>query len=783
MHDPVQIMTNSGLKGLVLMREHEDRVDGVLLRYWVANGQTAVPVEVSGAESVCFARATDLATLRPLLPLGCRVGDETFKTALGEVVHPVRSPGWTVQRRWIRKAERQGIRLEEDDIQPAERYLMERFITAGVEVEHHEQGKRLRPAEVDISLRWVSLDIETSPFVPDQLPELYSIALSGVGIRRVYVAWSNVPDDPRLKDVEVILCGDGKALLQRFLTDWEALEIDVILGWHVVGFDLHVLAGLAQQWNIPFTLGRQRRVATWHKRQDKEYLTVPGRMVVDGIEALRAAGYQFDSFSLDAVAHRLMGTGKAMEHKGGESKTDTIDRWFKTQDTDLLWYNLTDADLVADIVKQEALLEFLVARSRMTGHTLDRVGGSAAAFNYLYLPRLHRKGYVAPHVGSQTLHTASPGGYVMDSLPGLYRQVLVLDFKSLYPSIMRTFQVDPWALWEGMQAPEEDTIPGYLGGRFMRTGAILPTLLDQLWEARDQAKAQKNAPLSQAIKILMNSFYGVLGSDLCRFFDPRLASSITRRGHDIMIRSKAWFEAQGLTVIYGDTDSQFVWVRDGVSDPDALGAELAAGLNAYWRGEIRHEFGIESRLELEYETCYQRFHMPTIRGTEQGSKKRYAGLVVAPNGDEKLVFRGMEAVRSDWTPLAQRFQHELYQALFHDRSLQPVLQRFVRQLFAGELDDELWYRKRLRRPVSGYAKSNPPHVQAARRYELLTGKPPQGWVRYRQGLHGVLVPADRDQAINYQHYFDKQLAPIADAVLHIMGQDFQTLAGPQMPLL
>ncbi|MEX1056320.1 MAG: DNA polymerase II, partial [Natronospirillum sp.] len=419
----------------------------------------------------------------------------------------------------------------------------------------------------------------------------------------------------------------------------------------------------------------------------------------------------------------------------------------------------------------------------LTGHCLDRVGGTAAAFNHLYLPRLHRKGYVAPHVGSQTLHMASPGGYVMDSQPGLYRQVLVLDFKSLYPSIMRTFQIDPWALWEGLKAPEVETVPGYLDGRFVRQGAILPGLLDQLWHARDAAKAAQDQPLNQAIKILMNSFYGVLGSDVCRFFDPRLASSITRRGHAIMKASQAWLESRNLTVIYGDTDSLFVWVGSAVTDPLALGRQLAKELTQWWAAQLREEYAIESFLDLEFETCYQRFHMPTIRGTEQGSKKRYVGLVVGDDGAEQLVFKGMEAVRSDWTPLAQRFQQALYSALFHDQPLEPLVHRVRQQLYAGELDDELWYRKRLRRTVSEYEKSNPPHVKAARRLEQLTGEPTRGWISYRMGPQGVLVAGDQPQPLDYDHYAERQLAPVADAVLHLMGTDFHQLASRQMTLL
>ncbi|WP_290438859.1 DNA polymerase domain-containing protein, partial [Pseudomonas aeruginosa] len=93
-----------------------------------------------------------------------------------------------------------------------------------------------------------------------------------------------------------------------------------------------------------------------------------------------------------------------------------------------------------------------------------------------------------------------------------------------------------------------------------RTRHCLPAIVARVWEGREAAKRERNQPLSQALKIIMNAFYGVLGSSGCRFFDPRLAPSITLRGHRIMRRTRELIEAEGYTVIYGDTDSTFVWL-------------------------------------------------------------------------------------------------------------------------------------------------------------------------------------------------------------------------------
>lgn len=283
----------------------------------------------------------------------------------------------------------------------------------------------------------------------------------------------------------------------------------------------------------------------------------------------------------------------------------------------------------------------------------------------------------------------------------------------------------------------------------------------------------------------MNSFYGVLGSPGCRFFDPRLASSITLRGHEILQRTREQIEARGHQVIYGDTDSVFVWVAEARDDTDAeaAGRELERGLNQWWRDEIARRFGLESALQLEFETHYRRFLMPTIRGSEKGSKKRYAGLV-RRDGRDELVFKGLESVRTDWTRLAREVQGELYRRIFLQQPWQDYLRGITVALLAGERDSDLVYRKRLRRRLDDYQRNVPPHVQAAR---LCVGRglpvPGRGdWVEYVITTAGPEPAAAREASLDYQHYLERQLAPVADGILGFLDTSFAAIAGQQLDL-
>jgi DNA polymerase-2 len=441
-------------------------------------------------------------------------------------------------------------------------------------------------------------------------------------------------------------------------------------------------------------------------------------------------------------------------------------------------YNLEDCRLVLEIFERIDLLGFAMERARLTGLAMDRQGGSVAAFDHLYLPRLHRRGCVAPDVGDVSA-APSPGGHVLDSAPGLYRDVASFDFRSLYPSIIRTFKIDPL----GLHQPGPNPIPGADGAFFAREGAILPELIETLHEARSNAMAARNEPLSRAIKIVMNSFYGVLGTPGCRFFDARLPTSITRRGHLIIERARTFFEERGLAVLYGDTDSLFVHFA-GEPDEGATrerGKMLARELTETLSREIRRDHDLESQLELRYESHYLRFLMPTTRGTSKGSKKRYAGTVRKADGKVALVIRGLEAVRTDWTPLARRVQRELLWRVLEDEPFEAWLLEVARDLAGGALDRELVYRKRLRRELGEYsAESAPPHVRAARLREATEYE--AGAVDYLMTTTGPEPAGALRSPIDHGHYLDKQLAPACDVVLPFLGTSFDAITGAQKPL-
>jgi DNA polymerase-2 len=310
-------------------------------------------------------------------------------------------------------------------------------------------------------------------------------------------------------------------------------------------------------------------------------------------------------------------------------------------------------------------------------------------------------------------------------------------------------------------------------------------------QGRETAKRENNQPLSQALKIIMNAFYGVLGSSGCRFFDTRLASSITLRGHEIMRRTRELIEAQGYTVIYGDTDSTFVWLKSLHSEEDAarIGRGLVQQVNQWWQGHLQEEYGLSSALELQFETHFRRFLMPTIRGAEEGSKKRYAGLVRRTDGSEEMIYKGLETVRTDWSPLAREFQQELYSRIFNRRPYQDYVRDYVRRTLAGELDDLLIYRKRLRRRLDDYERNVPPHVRAARladEHNQSLGRPRQyqngGWISYVITLAGPEPLEKQLTPIDYDHYVTRQLQPIAEAILPFVDDDFSTLIGGQLGL-
>ena len=576
----------------------------------------------------------------------------------------------------------------------------------------------------------------------------------------------------------------------------------------------------------------------------RSWVRVNGHSVTPTPDNTRADQSANNQATTKATGKTSTTAGRGSEHVGdsGSSAVDRIRHAFAHQRERFVDYNLTDARLVYDILEKLQLVPFTVERSKLTGMPPDRVGASIAAFDFLYLSQLHARGVVAPTVGAPpdpAVGSHNQGGHVLESRPGLHDNVLVFDFKSLYPSIIRTFQIDPLGLIRtpaaagpaaatgapAVAAPASGAVPtvaasdpasstasgaapgtatetgaaattaggaapatapaavaapgpgavptapasdpaattapapaaaaGFAypsgvpdgdlilieapnGARFRREPAILSGLLDDLFASREHAKRTGNRVASNAIKILMNSFYGVLGTPSCRFSDPRLANAITGFGKHFLLWAKAWMERRGLQVLYGDTDSLFVaTARAGADQPLTTTADrllperdrqhtepgrlltepgrpltepaerLAGELNRDLAAYIQATWHVPSHLEMEFERRYERLFLPPVRGGGRGATKRYVGMAQG-----KLHFTGMEVVRRDWTALAHEVQRELYRRLFADEPLEEYLRQVIGEVAAGRRDAQLVYHKALRKEADAY-QAVPPHVAAA----------------------------------------------------------------------
>ena len=795
------------LTGFLLTRHLRDTPQGLSIEFWLNTDTGPKRVVQNHQQRICFidatqqALATQVLEQAPYAPHHWQFKPLQLKGFAGNPVLGLYVNSDTIGRELEERLQTAGVGLMETGIRPEERFLMERFITGAMTIElpdstainhHNFADVAVKNCHFVPDLNTVSLDIETT--MDGQ--SIHSIAVYGNSSRqsakqpaqKVWLHWPYHSAPDNLPEYTIVVKNE-RQMLQQFMAWVSAYDPDVFIGWSLVQFDFQILCQRAKDLGVRLRLGRGDEEIRWRQGNQGRpaRLYMPGRVALDGIEVMRAATWQFESFSLENVAQQLLGRGKdiTQPHQRGAE----IQRLYHEESAALVAYNLEDCRLVWDIFIKADLFNFVIARSQLTGLPMDRIGGSAQAFDHLYLPRLHRAGWVAPPFASGMVGD-SPGGFVMDSRPGLYDKVLVLDFKSLYPSIIRTFLIDPLGLITG--AEQSNSVAGFKGAKFSRQQPILPEIIALLWQARDQAKAEKNNPLSTSIKIFMNSCYGVLGSDKCRFYDQRLASSITQRGHEILKKTKQLIEQRGFHVIYGDTDSVFVWLGENegsMEDVRAQGITLSAWLNTWWQEYLQSTYGLVSYLEIEFETLFRRFVMPTIRGQEVGSKKRYAGVVINEDNSEQIVFKGLENVRSDWTLMARSLQNDLYQKVFDKEDYVPLIKHAIAQVQAGAWDDKLIYRKRIRRPLAEYKKNIPPHIQAAKKAEawlqaknLPSRYQNRGWIEYVITKAGAEVVDLTEQPLNYDHYIERQLQPIVDGILNLCHDSFARIVDKQLGL-
>lgn len=789
----------------------------------------------SGVMPTLYLRESDGAAAASILAVrGARIERSDRKTMDGE---PSLLLSCLTPADLSRAAEalgKAGIRTYEADLHPHESFLIDRAIHGSVTLSgKRTPGRRvtalfvdpeIAPADWEPRLSTLSLDIETDP----RGREIWAIGLShrevaSAAPREEVLLFSQAgPARAPLADPVIHPFSSEREMLAAFVRRIRELDPDIVTGWNVVDFDFSRILERLRAHGLSLALGRSREPCTYLPGEARRpgAVVIPGRQLLDGMRLMRSGPQRFADQSLETAAREVLGRGKTIDAPRGRAKIEEIIRLYREDPAALCRYCLDDARLVHEILERTGLLELTIRRCRLIGIPLSRAWTSIAAFDFIYIEALHRRGIVAPTLGVDALPlNEAPGGAIIPPRSGLYDNVYVFDFQSLYPSIIRTFNIDPLSyLPDGLLessggsptggqatgAPASDESAGTMlhapnGATFRRVPGILPGLLDRFFESRAEAKRSGDAVASYVYKIILNSFYGVLGAPGCRFAGSQLAGAITGFGHHILYWCRDFLAAKGLQTLYGDTDSLFVLSKlpPGTA-PERVrewGEELCSAVNEKLREHLAEKYRVESRLRLQFEKLYLRFFIPPLRGRASaprepeeaapGRSKGYAGALLGLPGEPvRIEVRGMEAVRRDWTQAAKEFQLALLRLLFEARPRTEIVayvRSFLAEILEGKRDAELVYRKALRKSVDEYARSLPAHVKAARRLKM--GEQ-AGLIDYLWTKEGPQPVGNVSAPIDYDHYLEKQIKPIAAAFSEVIGVDLVELfhRDRQLPL-
>lgn len=754
------------IKGHIISEHSFSGKNGIEIQYYCRGEKENFEIRITNEDCVFFVEKDS-----KLLASAKKSKELALKTPGGQGVFGIYSRTFSELEELKKKAQELGVRTYEIDVRPQERYLMERFIFREFEFEAEEFSKIfynpiLKPSGEKINdFTFLSFDIETGVS-----GDLYSISFDYGDLNLIKRdSLVMMIGDQKESTNEVHFFASEKELLMSFEDKFKSIDPDFIFGWNVIGFDFTFLVDKAKKLGLELKLGRDQSAV----ELNGNFIQIKGRMVIDGPSTLRNNFYSFDNYKLDTVANEVLGHGKDIS--SDENKVGEIERRFREDKLALAHYNLLDSKLVTDIFTKLKVMPLLLERSRLSGMPLDKLHFSSAAFDFIYLPLFHRRGYVASNISDIELNYEGSGGLVITPASHRFDNVVVLDFKSLYPSIMRSFNIDPWALIEGENSGEK--IPS--GETFSLLESPLSFKIKELLGKREIAKAKGDKELSQAIKILMNSFFGILGSTRSRFYNASLPKAITETGQFILKLTQEYIEKEGFEVIYGDTDSLFVKMKkEDKFRIQEVAKALLTKVNHYLKEYLKTKFKRQSYLELEFDKHFSKLYFPMTKDKESLSKKKYVGIL-----EGELKFTGMEFVRSDSLELSKIFQYELFNEYFNDQNLEIFIKNFVKKLESGIFDSKLFYSKKITKDFHEYSKNLPPHMIA---YRLLNYKGPYPLrrVEFIMTKAGPVPKAlYNGEAIDYEHYKDKILRGISEGLLEKEGLSFDSIvSGDQLSL-
>jgi DNA polymerase elongation subunit (family B) len=642
-------------------------------------------------------------------------------------------------------------------------------------------GFRTLAIDIETYAKEKILDMDKNPIL---MLAFYGVDEKGESFRKV-ITWKNFSH--KLNYLEVV--SDEVELLKRFKQIFLDFQPDILTGYFSDGFDLPYLKHRANKYKVKLDLGLDYSdLETGSKADFREGESkITGIMHLDVCKFVRyifGTNLKTDSYTLDAVAEELIGHKKHVVNLDNLAQVwdDGLD-----QLNDYCEYNLHDAHLTLQLCQK--LLYDMLEFTKIVGlptNDVIRMRFSRLVENYI-LKRAVEYKVLAPNKPiheevDQRLEETYQGAFVYEPIPGLYKDLVVFDFRSLYPSIIISHNVGPESFHcTCCGKNKEARVPTQEEYWFcVREKKFIPMVLEQLVSIRadlkkqiKEARAKKENTVmlearSWAIKTLANSFYGYLGFFGARWYCIECARSTTAYARNYILTTIAKAEESGFKVIYSDTDSLFCLLGE-------QGIEKALGfqkeINAHLPGSM----------ELELEGYYPRGIFVAARGSEKGAKKRYA--LISKEGKMKIT--GFEIVRSNASPLSKEVQEGVLRLVLEDKIPEALkfAQEKIQLLKSGKMPlNKLIIKTQITKELNEYS-SIAPHVAVGWKlvekgervgpgsvveYIICRGS---GLVRDR-----AKIPVDaRDYDADY--YLNNQLLPAVVSIFAVLGYNENDLTG------
>ncbi|KAK4193966.1 hypothetical protein QBC35DRAFT_397790 [Podospora australis] len=543
-------------------------------------------------------------------------------------------------------------------------------------------------------------------------------------------------------------------MLSFFLAQIDMVDPDVILGHQLEGVDYSILLNRlhekkAPQWS---RLGRLRRTQ-WPTSIGKvggnvfaERQVMSGRLLCDlANDAGKSVMFKCQSWSLTEMCSLYLSGDNRRREIDNEAVLKT---WATTKDglMDYISHAETDTYFIAALALQTQILPLTKVLTNLAGNSWARTltGTRAERNEYILLHEFHKNKYICPDKqpfkgrprpedenqeeegGDAKKKDKYKGGLVFEPEKGLYDKfVLVMDFNSLYPSIIQEYNICFTTVDRTFLSDDEDGVPAVPPEQEQ---GILPKLISTLVQRRKQVKSlmkDKSATPEQlatwdikqlALKLTANSMYGCLGYTKSRFYARPLAVLTTYKGREILRSTKDLAESMALQVIYGDTDSVMINANvDNVADALKVGREFKIAVNQRYR-----------QLEIDIDNIFRRILLQ--------AKKKYAAVnMVEVNGKyiEKMEIKGLDMKRREYCPLSREISQRILNDILSGDDTEVSIQRiheYLREISGKMREQAIPVQKyiiltQLGKDPKGYGNNgdNMPQIQVALR-EMARGK-------------------------------------------------------------